>query len=297
MTRIQANLCLLLAGAIWGGGFVAQSTAMESLGPLWFIGLRFLVATIVTLPFAIIETRRNPAAIERRNLVAFTAIGFALVAGAVTQQYGLLTTTVTNSGFLTGLYVIIVPVLSVVILKRQPHWIIWPAALMALTGIFLLSGGNLAGLTTGDYLTVLCAACWAVQVLMIGIFAADSGRPLLLSVWQFGVTAIVALIAAAIIEPVTLSAIKETMGTILYAGVFSSGLAFSLQVIGQRYTTAPQAAIFLSSEALFAAGFGTLLLGETITAAGYVGCAIIFAAMLLVELVPEMLKRHDIASL
>lgn len=292
MTRIQANLCLLLAGAIWGGGFVVQATAMERIGPLWFIGLRFLIAAVVVLPFALRETRRLARPVERGERVAFTAIGLALTAGAVTQQLGLLTTTVTNSGFLTGLYVIIVPILTVVILRKAPHWIVWPAALMALSGIFLLSGGSFADLSQGDFLTIACACFWAVQVFLIGIFASKTGRPLLLSTWQFAVTALVGLAAAAILEPIHIADIVKAGPEILYAGVFSSGLAFSLQVIGQRYTTAPQAAIFLSSEALFAAIFGALLLGERISPAGYVGCAVIFAAMLLVELVPEIFRKR-----
>lgn len=292
MTRFQANICLLLAGAIWGGGFVAQATAMETMGPLWFIGLRFLVATLVVLPFALRETKANNRPLSRREKVAFTAIGLALAGGALTQQYGLLTTTVTNSGFLTGLYVIIVPVLSVVFLRKLPHWIIWPAAVMALTGIFLLSGSKLDGLTSGDMLTIVCAFFWALQVFLIGIFASSTGKPLTLSAWQFAATALVAIALALVFEPFSISKVTAAAGEILYAGVFSSGVAFSLQVVGQRYTTAPQAAIFLSSEALFAATFGAILLGETITTAGYTGCAIIFLAMLLVELVPELQKKR-----
>jgi drug/metabolite transporter (DMT)-like permease len=292
MSRLQANLCLLLAGAIWGGGFVVQSSAMKSLGPFWFIGLRFLVATAAVAPFAWREARRAATPVNGRTYAAFTAIGIALFAGAVTQQVGLLTTSVTNSGFLTGLYVIMVPILTVVILRRSPHWIIWPAAMMALIGIYLLSGGAISSLSYGDVMTIVCAFFWSIQVFLIGIFASQSGRPLLLSAWQFAVTGICATVAAIALEPISWQAIGNAGLEILYAGVFSSGLAFSLQVIGQRYTTAPQAAIFLSSEALFAATFGAIILGETITPLGYVGCGVIFLAMLIVEIVPEILARR-----
>lgn len=293
MSRLQANLCLLLAGAIWGGGFVVQASAMKSLGPLWFIGLRFLVATAAVAPFAWREAKRAEKPVTPRTYAAFTAIGLALFAGAVTQQIGLLTTTVTNSGFLTGLYVIMVPILTVVILRKAPHWIIWPAAMLALIGIFLLSGGAIASLTYGDAMTIVCAFFWSVQVFLIGIFASQSGRPLLLSAWQFAVTGICATAGAILLEPISWTAISDAAFEIAYAGIFSSGLAFSLQVIGQRYTTAPQAAIFLSSEALFAATFGALILGETITPLGYVGCGVIFLAMMLVEIVPEILSRRS----
>jgi drug/metabolite transporter (DMT)-like permease len=296
VTRNQANLFLLLSGAIWGAGFVAQSTAMAAIGPLWFIGLRFAIATLVALPLALIEARQAAKPLSHGAMRNFLFIGLALFGGAVTQQFGLLSTTVTNSGFLTGLYVVFVPVLTVVFLRRRPHWIIWPAALLASLGIFLLSGGAFSRLTGGDLLTIVCALFWAVQMMLIGIFAAGTGRPMLLSITQFAVCAVLGILLAALFEPLTLAAVKGALPEILYAGVFSSGVAFICQVVGQRYTTAPQAAIFLSSEALFAALFGVLLLGEVITPIGYVGCAIIFVAMLVVELVPELTRRRREAA-
>ncbi|MET0747270.1 MAG: DMT family transporter [Rhizobium sp.] len=292
MTRVQANLLLLLAAAIWGGGFVAQSTAMHAIGPYWFIGLRFAVATVVILPFAWMEDRRAAAAISPRHWRAFILIGLALFGGAATQQIGLLTTTVTNSSFITGLYVVFVPLIAVGVLRRPPHWIIWPAALMALAGIFLLSGGALSRLTVGDMLTVVCAVFWAIQITLAGTAVTESGRPLTLSAVQFAVTALVGIAIASVVEPISLDAIRAALGEILYVGVFSSGLAFALQVIGQRYTTSSQAAIFLSSEALFGAALGALMLGETISPIGYLGCALMFSAMMIVEIVPEVLRRR-----
>lgn len=292
MTRVQANLVLLLAAAIWGGGFVAQSTAMASIGPFWFVGLRFAIAALAVLPFALVETRRmatRPSATDYRS---FALVGLALFLGATTQQVGLLTTSVTNSSFLTALYVIFVPVIAVVIYRRNPHWVVWPGAIMMLVGIFLLSGGAFESLTTGDYLSIVCAFFWAVQITLAGRAVMASNRPLSLSCVQFSVCAILSLVIAAFAEPIDMAAVLSASGEILYVGLVSSGLAFVLQIIGQRYTTAPQAAIFLSSEALFGALFAALLLQETIPGAGYIGCALIFAAILLVELVPEVTKRH-----
>ncbi|AVA22273.1 MULTISPECIES: DMT family transporter [unclassified Rhizobium] len=296
MTRIQANLVLLLAAAIWGGGFVAQSTAMKAIGPFWFIGLRFAVATIVVLPFVWMENRKAKKPLTRRNWLSFFLIGVALFGGAATQQIGLLTTTVTNSSFITGLYVVFVPLIAVVFLRRPPHWIVWPAALTALGGIYLLSGGSFSRLTVGDFLTVICALFWAAQITLAGSSVSETGRPLGISAMQFAVTAIAALAVAVIAEPISFAAIQAALGEILYVGIFSSGLAFVLQVIGQRYTTAPQAAIFLSSEALFGASLGSLLLGETMGPPGYAGCTLMFIAMLAVELVPELVRRRSIAA-
>ncbi|MCV0380188.1 DMT family transporter [Nitratireductor sp.] len=292
MTRVQANLLLLLAGAMWGMGFVAQSTAMDAIGPFLFIGLRFAIACLSVLPFALWESRRSTASLTVLDKRNFVVIGVLLFAGMAAQQVGLLTTTVTNSGFLTGLYVVMVPFLAVLLFRQWPHRIVWPAALSALAGIWLLSGAGKVSLQIGDWLTILCALFWALQVIMIGRSASHTGRPVTLSVTQFGVTAVIALAIAAFIEPIDLAAIRIALPEILYAGVFSGGIAFTLQVIGQRYTTAPQAAIFLSTEAVFAALFGAIFLGERLPPLGLAGCGLIFAAILAVEIVPAIRSRR-----
>ncbi|CAN0655805.1 EamA family transporter [Nitratireductor aquimarinus] len=292
MTRVQANLLLLLAGAMWGMGFVAQSTAMDAIGPFLFIGLRFAIACLSVLPFALWESRRSTASLTVLDKRNFVIIGLLLFAGMAAQQVGLLTTTVTNSGFLTGLYVVMVPLLAVLLFRQWPHRIVWPAALSALAGIWLLSGAGRVSLQIGDWLTILCALFWALQVIMIGRSAGHTGRPVTLSVTQFGVTALIALAIAVLIEPIDLAAIRIALPEILYAGVFSGGIAFTLQVIGQRYTTAPQAAIFLSTEAVFAALFGAIFLGERLPPLGLAGCGLIFAAILAVEIVPAIRSRR-----
>lgn len=297
MTRIHANLLLLLAAGIWGGGFVAQSTAMKSIGPFWFIGLRFAIAALTVLPFTITEARRAATKTTTRHFSLYVMIGLALFGGAVTQQIGLQTTTVTNSSFITGLYVVVVPIIAVVFLRKSPHWIVWPGAIMAVAGIYLLSGGQLSALSQGDLLTVVCAIFWAGQITLAGITVSETGRPLALSTAQFTVTAVCALAIAIVIEPISWDVVRAAAPEILYVGIFSSGVAFSLQIIGQRYTTPSQAAIFLSSEALFGASLGALLLGETMPPLGYAGCALILAAMLLVEIAPEIARRRSLNRL
>ncbi len=290
MTRVQANLLLLFVAAIWGGGFVSQATALDKIGPLLFVSLRFGVAALAVLPFALWEKSRAVTSLTPASMKGFLFIGLALFGGAVTQQFGLLTTTVTNSGFLTGLYVIFVPMMSVAFFKKRPHWIIWPSASIAVAGIFLLSGGALSSLTQGDFLTVICAVFWAVQVLLVDVHGAGSGRPMALSVTQFAICSLGGLILALIFEPIAMQQIIAVLPEVLYSGILSSGLAFTLQVVAQRYTTAPQAAIFLAGESLFAALSGALFLAERISFTGYIGCMMLFAAMLAVELVPELSK-------
>lgn len=291
MNRWQANALLLFAGAIWGMGFVAQATAMDSIGPFTFVGLRFVVASLVVLPFAMRESlssrAQNHRPVNSRDWVKFAIIGLSLFAGMATQQLGLLTTSVTNSGFLTGLYVVFTPILVVLLFRERQHGVVWIAAMLALSGIYLLSGGNLAQLVIGDLLTIGSAFFWALQVTLIARYVGQTGRPLLLSLVQFMVTAVLALIVAMATESLDWASLIEAAPQILYAGVFASGLAFTLQVIGQRYTSASQAAIFLSSEAPFAALFAFLVLGERIGLIGLCGCALIFLSMLAVELIPR----------
>jgi drug/metabolite transporter (DMT)-like permease len=292
MTRIQANLILLLTAAIWGAAFVSQKEAMKSMDPYWFVGIRFFIGFLVVLPFAIREHGRAKTPFDGRNALAYVLCGVALLAGAVTQQIGMQTATVTNASFLTGLYVIVVPILTVLVLRRLPHWIVWPAALMALAGIFYLAGGKLSALVVGDYWIIFCALCFGTQVLLVGIFMSGSDRPLTLSAVQFLVTGVAALIIAAAVEPINWDGIVEAAPHLLYSGIVSSGIAYTLQVVGQRWTTASQAVIFLASESLFGAFFGALFLGERISLLGYFGCALIFLAMLLVEIVPEFTKKR-----
>ncbi len=320
MKRWQANVLLTLAGAVWGMGFVAQATAMKSVGPFLFIGLRFLVASTVLVPWVVAEHRRNRpyhqassaatlllsdidninhrvnsgnAPLVRSDWLKFALIGVMLFAGMATQQVGLLSTSVTNSGFLTGLYVVFTPLLAVLLFRDLPHPVTWLSALLALLGIYLLSGGNLAKLVVGDLLTIGSAIFWSMQVVMIARFVVQSGRPMALSIMQFAVTAVLALMMALVFEPIVWSGIVAAGPQILYAGIFASGLAFTLQVVGQRYTSAAQAAIFLSSEAPFAALFAYLLLDERITLVGLAGCGLILLAMLSVELVPQWLAKRS----
>ncbi|ASJ71383.1 hypothetical protein IMCC3135_06380 [Granulosicoccus antarcticus IMCC3135] len=271
-------------------GFVAQATAMDSIGPFLFIALRFIVASAVVLPFAMLESRRQrssqAAPLVTGDWLKFSLIGLSLFAGMATQQVGLLSTSVTNSGFLTGLYVVFTPILGILLFRDFPHRITWVAAILALAGIYLLSGGNLGELVIGDMLTIGSAVFWSLQVVMIARFVGQSGRPLALSLTQFSVTGFMALVIALVWEPIVWADILQVAPQILYSGIVASGFAFTLQVVGQRYTTAPQAAIFLSSEAPFAAFFAFLWLDERIGLIGLAGCGLIFIAMLAVELVP-----------
>ncbi|RKF06136.1 DMT family transporter [Oceaniradius stylonematis] len=292
MQRATANALLLVTGAVWGMGFVAQSTAMDPIGPVFFTGVRFFAAALAVAPLALWEARRARAAgsppLTPRQWGSFGVLGTLLFASLAAQQIGLLTTTVTNSGFLTGTYVVFVPVLVVLALREFPHPVVWPAAVLTLGGIWLLSGGALSGLTEGDLWTLLCAVLWACHVIALGRFVKGAPRPFTLAFTQFAVCGVIGCTIAPFIEPVSLDLIVAAAPEIAFAGIVSGGIAFTIQAVAQRHTTAPQAAIFMSTEAPFAALFGALFLAERIPAIGIVGCALIFTAILAVELVPML---------
>lgn len=270
---------------------------MDAIGPIFFTGIRFLTAALCVLPIALWEMSKQqaPITLVRTQVLNYFMLGTLLFAALATQQIGLVTTSVTNSGFLTGIYVVIVPILTVTLFRQMPHWVIWPASLATLFGIYLLSGGDIGALQSGDLWTILCAFFWASHVMLLGRVMSQQASPALpftLACAQFFVCAIWGLAIGLMIEEVNLTSIMAAAPEIMFAGIVSGGIAFSLQAVAQRHTTAPQAAIFMSSEALFAALFGALLLAERIGPIGLLGCAFIFIAMLAVELVPMLSKKE-----
>ncbi|MGQ7792611.1 DMT family transporter [Faunimonas sp. B44] len=296
MTRLAANSLLLLAALIWGGGFIAQATAMQKIGPLAFIGARFLVAALVLLPFALAERKTAGAASGSAGggavrILALVALAF--LAAQTVQQFGIVHTSVTNVGFLTTLYVVMVPVLAIALYGEWPHLAVWPAAALAMVGTWLLTGG-IDGIRVGDLLAVVCAFFWALHVVFVGRAVAVTGRPVSVVFVQCLATGLAAGVAAYALEAVEIAALAAAWPEILFAGAVSGGLAFALQAIGQRRTRAADAAIILSAEAPFAALFAAVLLGERVDPAGWGGVVAIFAAVLAVQLAPVRGSRRRV---
>lgn len=291
MKSHHANLLLLLMGVIWGLGFAAQSSAMDDIGPILFVGLRFALAAAALAPMAVWESRRS-AALPPGSLRRFAVLGSVFFVALSVQQVGLLTTTITNAGFLTTLYVILVPAFSLVIFGEKPALLVWPAAVLSLLGVLLLSAGNLQNLTWGDGLVIGGAFVWAMHAILVGRYSRFSDAPLRLACIQFAIAGGMGLVghAGCVIAGFEKSlfdwpAIQNAGPEILYAGLVSGGLAFTLQAIAQRYTTPSVAVILMSTESFFAALAGYVLLGERIAAIGYVGGGLIVASVVMVELV------------
>jgi drug/metabolite transporter (DMT)-like permease len=286
VTRTRADLILLIAAVIWGLAFVAQSTAMVAVPPLVFIACRFTLASLVLAPLAWWEHQRAHITIERKGVVGMIMLGVVFFIGAILQQTALLTTSVTNTGFLTSLYVVFTPIVGVILHRQRPHALIWLGIVLAMAGTWLLSGG-VSDMRLGDVQLVLSALCWTGQVIMVGRLVRLTERAIGTVFMQMAVSAILGIITSLIFDSADPGNIADALPQLLYTGIMSGGVAFALQAIGQRFTPNSDAAIILSAEAPFAAIFGALILGERLTITGGIGCALIFAAILLVQLIPS----------
>ena len=280
----------MLTALIWGFAFVAQRVGMDFVGPFTFNGVRFALGSLVLLPFiaAARSGRRRSGEPERtvnlgRSSISGGALaGVVLFSGASLQQMGLVYTTAGNAGFITGLYVVIVPLLGL-IWGYKPGAGTWLGTFMAAWGLYLLSVTESLHMAQGDLLVLISAVIWAIHVLIIGRLS-PSRDPLILACAQFAVCSVLSLIAAFGMEQITAEGIRGALIPILYGGVLSVGLAYTLQVVAQRRAPPAHAAVILSLEGAFAAAGGRLLLAEQLSRRGYAGCTLMLSGMLVSQL-------------
>jgi len=280
ITPRQAHLLLLFASAIWGVAFVAQRVGMRYIGPLTFNGVRFALGALALIPLAV-RGRTGPRQPVRPVLVGGLIAGLVLFCGTTLQQYGVVVTTAGKAGFITSLYVVLVPVLGLAIGQRVDR-LVWVGVMVCAAGLYLLSARGLTSLAPGDGLVLIGAVFWAVHVLVIGRLAGDL-RPVELAVVQFSVVAVLSGAGAAMFEPVVWSAVLAATEPILYAGLLSVAVAYTLQVMGQTHAKPASAAVILSLESVFAAVGGWLLLGEMMGLRELTGCGLMLAGVLLAQ--------------
>jgi drug/metabolite transporter (DMT)-like permease len=282
---------LVAIAAIWGLAFVFQKTAMDHVGPYTFLALRAVIAALILAPIALLYENGNR---PQRPNAAFWLIaiagGFTFFVGGILQQIGLVTATVTNTGFLTGLYVVITPLLMWLVLSRPPGIIIWIAVALAFAGTWMLGGGTVGGFSWGDWLIVFSSFFWASHMLVIE-HSGRHARPIAFTAIQFAVVALVSGIGALLLETPSIDTLLAAAPEIVYVGVLSSALTFTLLAVAMRHTNAAEATIIVSTETVFAAIAGVLLLSERLEWIGWLGAAMMFSASVLVQLAPYIRYR------
>ena len=296
MLKLKSDSLLLLTAAIWGTAFVAQRVGMDHVGPFTFNGLRFALGALSLLPLLYATRNRKliPPAIRpqagRKTMVLGGGLaGLALFLGASLQQVGLVYTTAGKAGFITGLYVVIVPLLGL-FWKQRPGFGTWLGAALAAWGLYYLSVTASFTLAFGDLLELIGAFFWAGHVLIVG-WLSPRMDSLKLAFFQFAVCSLLSLITAVFTESLALPPILAAAVPICYGGLVSIGIAYTLQVVAQKEAKPAHAAILLSLEAVFAALGGWVILGETLSPRGLLGCGLMLLGMLLSQLQPIIFPK------
>jgi len=286
---------MLLATFIWGTAFVAQTTGMGAIGPFTFSFARFFFATLTVLPLAFFLEYSNFKKIfsNKKLVILSLSTGFVLFLGMGLQQYALQISQISNVAFLTALYVPIVGIISRFIFKTQLHWIIWIAVLLCLYGSYLLASNQNIEMQKSDSLIFLAAFCFALHIILIDVFMKKINSPFTFGCTQYLIVFILSLFIAIIFENPTIENISIEWFEILYTGILSAGIGYTLQIIAQHKASPTPAAIILSMEAVFAALAGWILINQTLDTNKVLGCVAIFAGVLIVQLVPIMRKKYD----
>ena len=303
---MKSNILLLITAAIWGSAFVAQRVGMDYIGPFTYSGIRFLIGGLALIPFAIWLrhwqakkatgiSESNSKTEEKGLLKASLICGLVLFGGVTLQQVAMVYTTAGKGGFITSLYIVLVPIMGLAF-KQKAGAGIWLGAVIALVGLYLLSIKSDFTLSYGDLLMLIGAFFWAAHVLVIG-WVAPKYDPIALSILQFLICGVLSMVCAFIYETIIWSDVMLAMNSILYAALMSTSIAYTLQVVAQQNAKPSHAAIIFSSEAMFAVLAGWLILGEVLTTRGLWGCMFIMIGMLLSQLLPDLkLKRSTSAS-
>jgi drug/metabolite transporter (DMT)-like permease len=287
--HIKSELILLLAAVIWGFAFVAQLVGMEYVGPFTFNGIRFILGAFVLLPFLVIRWRKNPrfaaiqyAPLRSKLLWGSLATGLLLFGGVALQQLGLQQTTAGKAGFITGMYVVFVPIAGI-FTGHHTNAVMWIGALLAFSGLYFLSMSGHLSFAPGDQLVFLCAIVFTFHVILIAWLSPHMDS-FLLAFIQFIICAILNLVAAFMLEQISCTSILQAWLPIVYGGVLSVGVAYTLQVMAQKTAHPVHASIILSLEAVFAVLGGWMLLDETLTLRMIFGCLLMLTGMIISQL-------------
>ena len=290
MRDFKGPILLLICSIIWGSTFVAQSMGMDSIGPFSFNTARFIVGFITILPITLarIKTIKKQRPDDYKEFIKLSIIN-GLIIGIFTgaassfQQYGLLTASASKAGFLTALYIVLVPIIGIFFKRRINKRVIF-AVTLAMFGFYLLSVKGDFTIEPADVYLIICAVLYSFQIILIDIFG-DYSDPIILSQMQLVPSIIMSVILMIVFkEQTTISNIKDALIPILYAGVLSLGVAYTFQILGQKYTEPTIATLIMSLESVFAAITGYLFQNDILTTRELMGCVIIFIAVIICQI-------------
>lgn len=290
--NIKGNSILMITAFIWGTAFVAQSVGMDYVGPFTFIASRYILGGMFLIPCIIILNKADKKSLnnkkdsDRKTLfIAGALCGAALFVASSFQQIGIQYTSVGKSGFITSLYIIIVPLLGL-LFKHKVSVKVWISVVISLAGLYLLCINESFSISRGDFFILVCAFVFSIHILIIDKYS-NLVNGVKMSCIQFFTAGILGVIPMLIFEKPQISNILTASTPILYAGIMSSGIAYTLQIIGQKYTSPVIATLIMSLESVFAVLSGWIILGETLSIKESIGCCLVFAAIILAQL-PDM---------
>ena len=290
MSKSMSLFSALFCTFIWGTTFIAQDTGMDKIGPLTFNATRFFVGFLSIIPFALlIEKKKIFKEINNNKKLFFKLlfwIGLFLFLGTFLQQAALLYTDVANAAFFTIFYVPMVPIILFFIYSKSIHWSIWPSVLFCVFGVYLLSDFSDATIRLGDGLVILCALFWALHIIFIGNFAKSFNLPLFFGALQALVVSFFSFIFAIFFETITIANIFNESISIIYAGVLSGGIAFTLQIYAQKNISPAPAGIIFSLEGVFATIAAWIILNQILGLNNIIGCFLILCGVLFSQLLP-----------
>lgn len=299
MTLAQSNLLILLVAAVWGGSFVIQKLAMDLMDPFIYNAYRFALASLCLIPVRFLR-RGNIAILEskdKRHMMLSTFVAGSIMFVAVAfQQVGIKNTAVSNAGFITGLYIVFVPIIGIFLGHRYKYGI-WIAIIIACTGLYLLSGMEGLTMKQGDFFILISAICWAFHLIVIDHIS-NRHHPIAFAIRQFFVCATLSFIAALITGEKLLITTMEEWTYIVASGVIAIAIGYTIQIYAQKVTPPSQAALIFSTEAVFSALAGIYFLGEILGTEALLGCALMLGGSLMAQFYPPLNhKRHETKTL
>lgn len=296
--NLRGSLLLLLTALIWGTAFVAQSSAMDSIGPLLFTNVRFFIGGMVLIPVIIFLGKRSVkkgeispelhGKLTQNSIRPGIGCGVFLGIASLFQQYGLVTTSAGKSAFITALYIVLVPIAGL-FSGRKPYRALVLSIIMAVMGFWLLCIKENFSISTGDILTAFCALFFTFQIIFIDRVMAAGADPIVCSATEFFTVWAITFIPMLIFEGFDFQLILAAAPSILYTGILSAGVAYTLQTVAQKETEPALATLIMSLESVFAAISGALLLGEVLSMREILGCVLVLAAVLIAQLAPFLL--------